>query len=81
MDDLVQSQRGDIFQIFRGNYSASKILDEWAIVAVEEEQPSQANGNSESDQHEENVDTNIGHDIDIEPIISEFASRNVRTKF
>ena len=60
--DLVQSQRGDILKFFKSNSSASKNPDEWAIVAVEEEQPTQANGNSESDQQEQNVDTNIGND-------------------
>ena len=62
VDDLVQSQRGDILKFFKGNSSASKNPDEWAIVVVEEEQPTQANGNSESDQQEENVDNNIGND-------------------
>jgi hypothetical protein len=58
---LIQSQRGDIHKFFRANTGASvNPNNELAIVAVEQEQPD--NANFESSQQEENIDTdtNIG---------------------
>lgn len=56
-DKLVQSQRGHMHRYFKSTSTTSiNPGDELAIVAIEEEQ--QTNVNSESDQQEENVDTN-----------------------
>ncbi|PNT61430.1 hypothetical protein BRADI_5g15112v3 [Brachypodium distachyon] len=61
LDELVQSQRGDIFKFFKSNTGAltsTNPNNELAIVTVAGEQPT--DGNFESDQQEENIDTNIG---------------------
>ena len=58
VDKLVQSQHGHVHRYFKRTSTTSiNRGDELAIVAIEEEQ--QNNVNSESDQQEENVDTNI----------------------
>ena len=57
--ELVQAQKGDIHNFLKSNAGVSiNPNDDLAIVVVEEEQPT--NENFESDQHEENIDTNIG---------------------
>ena len=53
IEKLVQAQKGDIY-----NGVSINPNDLLAIVAVEKEQPT--SDISESDQHEENIDTNIG---------------------
>ena len=57
MNKLVQSQRGDTHKILKSNNGASAASINQAI--EEEQQPIR---NSEYDQREENVDTNIGDD-------------------
>ena len=55
------TETGPIDILFTSTSDASMRLDdEFAIVVVEKEQPT--NGNSESEKQEENVDTNINDD-------------------
>ena len=59
IENLVQAQKGDIHKLFKRNTGVSiNPNDELAIIAVEEEQLT--NENSESNKHEENIDSNIG---------------------
>ena len=56
---MVQTQKGDTHKLLKRDTGVSINPNyELAIIAVEEQQPT--NANFESDQHEENVDTNIG---------------------
>ena len=84
IDNLVESQRGTLHKFLKSNTSPSRDLDTLAIVVVEE--PANALRSTVSQERLNGLATlciekRLLDEIDIETIIDDFASRNIRRNF